>query len=274
MRLIRNINLIKDFSVGMELEISNIERGDLPDGAVWSTKEYDVINSNPPIAIDSSGNQHKWGGEVNTKWSWTIEEQLKQVQNILFMYPTSAITHRSHLHCHVAWEGIKTDIDAWKRIMLYEKDTYSEVLEKTFPLTKTSDMDVSAWHYCHEDKTLIRDYVREHAMVAKTPDEFFHAYGLNKDGTKFSGLWIKRFGLNIGPSIKKHGTIEFRHFWQTLDVDIIQSTLEWCVLYINEALGQQRPLSQWCDWSSFKFPPEIPFRKDLHDAWVKTNFKK
>ena len=64
------------FTYGCELEFADVDRfAKLPDGCTFDGKDHTIVNSNG-IATDPKARTSTIGGEINTKATSTIDEQV------------------------------------------------------------------------------------------------------------------------------------------------------------------------------------------------------
>jgi len=257
---------------GLELEFGDIDLSKTPPaGCSYSTTEYDVVNSTG-LAADPKGDKVKFGGEINTSPTDTIQGQIDQFKACNVAYPEATINHRLHLHCHVSYPGIRENADLMKKLLRYTIKNSPDALNATFNPHKHPHMNTSAWKYQIVDRTVMPDWKAQFCYLSNTPDEFKRAHGTIKDGS-YNSLTIKRFAVNLY-SIFKHGTVEFRHFFPTLDPEEVESCLEYCKRFVEEGIGDQKPVTEILKERKFKFPKAVPFSFELEDGWQKTNFKK
>lgn len=263
---------VRKYTVGMEVELADVDRKTpLPEGLSWSGAEFDIVNSDGR-AIDPSGKIHTMGGEINTAPSFDIETQVNYFKKMLELFPHATINHRGHQHMHVAFEGLKENLEAQKKILKYVRENSEEVFKRVFTPTRTPDMNNKAYAYQIIDRSIMPEWKYNMCMAATTTEEFKLAHAKVKDGTVMYQT-MKRYAVNLY-SITKHGTVEFRHFFPTLDPDIIRDTLKYCVAFVHESLKDNpRPVSEIIDWSSFKFPTEVPYNKFIEESWQEGNYK-
>ena len=74
---------IKDWTYGVELEYGNCDRRikDLPDGAKWNSLDNTCVSSTG-IANDPQGKLYCFGGEINTRPTFTIDEQVEHIAKV------------------------------------------------------------------------------------------------------------------------------------------------------------------------------------------------
>ena len=109
-----------DFTFGVELEYGNCFRfNTLPEGAKWNDKDNTCVSSSG-IANDPIGELYKYGGEINTKPTKTIQEQIKHIEEInSALDPKPIVNYRSNLHIHVRVPGLSDDLESCKKLLRY-----------------------------------------------------------------------------------------------------------------------------------------------------------
>jgi hypothetical protein len=258
-----------NFTFGAEYEFSDVSRSIvLPDGLSWNSNEKDIVNSDG-IAIDPSGKLHDIGGEVNTKPTNTIKEQKELFELAVKLLPGVTVTHRSHTHFHVSYPGLNEDLSALKKILSYFQINAEYILSRTFNPTKHPLMDAAAWGYAKVDRQSLPDWKYKFCMNAETLEDFFNSFYKVKDGRVLPQTG-RRYSVNLS-SAKKHGTIEFRHFYATLDPEVVESTFEYCRDFMEAALND-KPIES-LRWNGYKFPTEIEFNLERHNKYQQTKSK-
>ena len=108
------------FTYGVELEYGDSYRfNELPTGAKWNDKDNTCV-STTGIANDPLGLLYKYGGEINTKPTDTVKEQIEHIAAInAMLQPAPVVNYRSNLHIHVRVPGLKDDLDSCKKLLRY-----------------------------------------------------------------------------------------------------------------------------------------------------------
>ena len=108
------------WSYGVELEYGNSYRFcELPEGASWNDKDNTCVSSTG-IANDPDGKLYKYGGEINTKPTYSIEEQIAHIKEINSrLSPSPLVNYRSNLHIHIRVPGLRDDLEACKKLLRY-----------------------------------------------------------------------------------------------------------------------------------------------------------
>ena len=116
------------FTWGYELEITDVSRQTkIPENlGEWDYSEKDMVNQLSPywgIAVDPLGIDPPVGGEINTKPTKTIEEQVDKIFQIIDIFksngetPTVNCLADGHIHVHVP--GLINDIKSLKKLARY-----------------------------------------------------------------------------------------------------------------------------------------------------------
>ena len=179
---------VKEYSYGVELEYGNCDRlADLPDGAKWNDKDNTCVSSTG-IANDPVGKLYRWGGEINTRPTDTIEEQIQHIKIINDSLSTAIVNYRSNLHIHIRVPGLKDDLEACKKLLTYIDRFQQQAFDivETIPHPDRNKMTplVYEWaikrmnrrHKSHQHKL---PPARFHAMMmSNTTQEFYenHAH--------------------------------------------------------------------------------------------------
>lgn len=260
-----------EFTYGCEHELAGVDRkSELPDGMTWSNTEKDIV-SEVFGAIDPTGKKHTIGGEINTPWSHTIEEQVHYMRKINRLFPEAKINHRHHTHLHIAWPGIGADLGMMKRILKYVQENVPYMVDQIFNPTKDSRMTSGSWAYQVVDRKILTDFRYQFAMEAQTTQEFFEAHAKSREGKTFY-QFMQRMAINLY-SIKKHGTLEMRCLFPTLDPDVLGSSLEFFRDFTIQAMSENPVHVKDMDLSKYSFPQELPYDHDLETLWYTTKGK-
>lgn len=235
------------WTFGAELEYGNLDRSKkLPDGCKWDVRDHTMINSNG-VAVDPTGRLYPFGGEINTRPTATIEEQVKLFKQLMKLYPEAHCNYRSNLHIHVRVPGLAEDLAALYKLQAYvdtELRWYIDCLE---PIPKPTREE-----YPHEEcfegamKRFHRRQRSHHTFIpsmrvaqqkrAKTLEEFLEA---EVPRTKEGGtpMWHAqpRACVNLR-QLRETDTIEFRHFPGTLNPAEFEAALTWCKEFLWAAL--------------------------------------
>jgi len=263
------------FSFGAELEFADVWRFDkLPFGCEWNTKDFTIVNSNG-IANDPRGVLWKFGGEINTRPTSTIKEQVELIGEIIStLNPKPNINYKANLHIHVSFgerfihdEHFKLDV--CKHILRYFLKSYHCITHIVDPLPsfrfenlddqRLFDMWLKRKQYSHH---YISKKIINRALKANNMYDFLHSF---PNGN------IKRMMINV-PQVIETNTIEFRHFFQSLDLYEIYSCFVWVYEWCKNALfhpecSPEEILKRF----SLKFPRVHDFDVDLYRGFLLTN---
>lgn len=268
---------------GLELEwTDNDTRIEIPPKwGFWDKKETDVLNTD--------GTAYKYthiGGEVGTTPTDSIDQKLENVSGLIDLL-SPKLAHRSFTHVHIAIEGLKEDLPTLKTIVRYQVENQDYINDVVTPIKPVNPDDYETY----EDVKLARKWARqcniwmtrvpgpervEEIMQAKTFDEFYQAhYPPRKDGSGRAYGVAPRPGLNMR-SLHKHGTVEFRFFYGSIDVNEIRSMLEFADKYMDEAMKLEGgvPVSEWYpqlkEELEWVFPEMVPFDVEGEKIFNKT----
>lgn len=258
-----------EFTYGLEIELGDVDRKTpLPEGLSWSSTEHDIVNSDGR-AIDPTGRKHTIGGEINTAPTETIEGQVELFRKILQLFPTATVNHRHHTHAHVSFPGLKEDVEKQKKILTFVVRNSNWIMDRIFTPTRDPLMNRSAWSYQLADRTVMPDWKYKFCMEASNPEEFKLAHQKVKDGRVLPQT-TKRYGVNLF-SIHKHGTVEFRWFYPTLDPAEINDILVFCTAFMLDALNDTSHTEALLP--KLHLPKEVAYDHRLEMGWQATSYK-
>jgi hypothetical protein len=281
---------VKKWTYGVELEYGNCDRKikDLPDGAKWNSLDNTCVSSTG-IANDPQGKLYEFGGEINTRPTGSIEEQVEHIAKVnKFLRdngPAPIVNYRSNLHMHIRVPGLKDDLPALKRLLkyihTYQQQAFDIVEDIPVPDPKTMPALQFEWankRYkrrltSHQHKLPQKRY--EAMMAATTPEEFWFEHA-HKDA-KGNPAWFQcpRAGINLRQLFEETNTIEFRHFPGTLNMAEMRSGLTWCREFLNLALNyDDTPPANLLISNNFNFPKFEPYEFETEQVYQFTNFDK
>lgn len=275
---------IDDLTLGCELEWADVDRRViLPERlGKWDDKDYTIVNSDGH-ANDPTGN-YPFGGEINTRPTRTAQEQAEIVAELTtLLRPT--INYRCNLHVHVGIGDWADDLDLLKQMAAYCRDHEAFVYRYVEPIPKPTPSEyANRAEYDGAMKRYKRRLVSHHhrlsdrrfaeLMNSETLEQFYlsHAPRNNATGRRMFHI-APRAGMNFR-SIRKHGTIEFRHFPGTADPIEVESACSWVRSFTFAAMTDQRsPQSIYAErkWS---FPTFRQYEHRLETGYQRTRFKK
>ncbi len=134
---------MRDWTYGCEHELADISLDvALPKGYGRDIKDYTIVNSNG-IANDPSGKLYRFGGEINTPPTDTIEGQSACLAEIIRQQPSAKVNYRSNLHVHVRCPGLKDDLALLKQVQRYIHETMPKVFPVVEPIPQPNLFDYS-----------------------------------------------------------------------------------------------------------------------------------
>lgn len=258
---------LNDFTWGLEIEVGDIPRTALPASiGTWDQFETDVVNQRAPykgIAVDPFGINPPVGGEINTRATKTIEEQLDVVRAIKQYDPTVSCVSNTHIHVYVP--GLFEDAVALKKLCLYILHNQNDLLKAVYSFEEVPEMK--------ETETALT-YLRDDSGSAM-PLMLIQRIVKGDDFTKDFEIWkyrddnrLRRYAINLA-SLAYIGTVEFRCFRATLDIEQLNSCMQMCKLFLDAALNNGPSVKQILAANNFTFPP-LNYDHELYLAWEQT----
>lgn len=241
------------FQYGYELELSDVERVDLPSHlGTWDGCERDIVNTRPPhrgIAADPLGLEPPFGGEINTIPTVGWKGQVEKIEEILDFFrklgnePCIGPTAHGHIHVHIP--GMCEDIKALKQLACYVFDNQRDVIETCGKYRWEHDMDRAAQAYFRMDggrklPSYILNNILDHATDLES---FTKMFCMSKD-MKRAGRPF-RYAINMY-CLKHTRTVEFRMFRGTLNVDLIRNSFRAVEAFMDAALNN--PRRRFLEW--------------------------
>lgn len=269
-----------NFTYGCELEFADVYRfNNLPEGCNWNTKDYSIVNSNG-ISNDPLGKLWKYGGEINTKPTNTIEEQIELIRKIIEMLnPPPVINYKCNLHIHIGIPNLEKDLEACKKLFNYIQLNAEEAFKITDPIEKPSPMNYPTEEYkgaikrynrtCVSHHHILNKKIENRVMATKTIEEFMQAHINTSETGKLLWHFSPRAGINMRQLLETK-TIEFRHFYGTLNLEEYKSCFLWCKEFINAGISTNESLKDITKKYNFLFPKPKKYEHRLHLMWEKT----
>lgn len=283
-------------TVGCEHEFADVDRWvEIPSHlGKWSTMDYSIVNSDGH-GNDPTGVSHQWGGEVNTVPTDTPGEQAAILVELLEHFRQTGhpavVNWKCNLHVHVkpdlAWHE---DVELLKRFASYLRAAEPYVWEVVDPLPKPTRADhVNPDDLAGAVKRWRRNLTSHHyslpsarwgeMMEARTLQEFRDAHAAPTQAGGRAWHIAPRPGMNLR-SLWKHGTVEFRHFFGTLDPDEVECAVRWCQL-LTDAAVDHAVRDHWIEPETiaaahgpWKFPRARPYDHRLQQLFDVTKWKK
>lgn len=259
-----------DLTFGVELEYADVKFGQkLPQGCTWNSQEHTLVNSNG-VANDPKGKISQYGGEINTRPTSSIEEQVELFSEIISgLDPQPVVNHRCALQIHIGLRGLKNDLPRLKTIVLYCSNNLEEIIKQVSPIPNSfGDSSFHRW-VIGSRNTLPNPKQVIKMFAANTPEELYLAhFNYSKDGKPQKHLH-KRWAVNLRSLWENDETIEFRFFPGTTDPEQFQYALTFCRDLLQLAYGKVDELPQP------KGPlPILPnYKPDLESGWRMTSYK-
>lgn len=272
------------FTFGAELEFADVRYGQpLPRGCSWNKEDGSIVNSSS-VANCPKGKLWPYGGEINTRPTDTMGEQLYVFLQILdVLNPRPVINYRCNLHIHIGIRGLRDDLPALKKLLTYI-DTWQETVYKLIePIPEpTHEEYPEPDAYAGAIKRYRRRFQSHQSkltpsqvskmLAAKTTSEFYLAhFYTDYRGTPMKHLH-QRCGINLRSLWENDETIEFRHFPGTINAMELESALRWCELFLKGSLINATPRDIINTIGTPKFPAFKPYQHELEVGYQKTNY--
>lgn len=272
-----------NFTYGLELEFADVRYGqELPEGCSWNKQDGTIVNSNG-VANCPNGKHWSWGGEINTKPTVSIDEQVQVVESILdILNPPPVINYRCNLHVHVGIRGLRDNLVLLKQLVGYIDRNQEDVFRIVDPIPIPCKKDFLS---SEEYKGAVKRYrrrLRSHQSVlsssqirtmlsAISSEELYLAHFLKSKRTGLPQKQLhQRCGINIRSLWENDETIEFRHFPGSDNIREIASALVWCQQFLEHALGD----TGWpIEIKNLQFPTFRPYIHDLERIYSLTYYK-
>lgn len=262
------------FTYGAELEWSDWDTSQkLPEGIEWNHQDYSIVNSNG-VANDPQGKLWQYGGELNTKPTDTLEEQMEIIARATKSVLGATINYKSNLHLHLGVKGLRDDLDALKRIQKWFHDNYKQLLDSidNFADLHTGDpvverrlrrMEVSR-HKVVSDKILAKQ------LAATATEEFYNWEApQTKDGKPMFHI-APRLALNLR-QLKDTNSVEFRHWASTMEIEEIWNAFKVCEKVLIAAMHEE-PVEPIIEYArTLKLPKQLPVDTHLQLGYELTN---
>lgn len=269
---------------GAELEFADVRYGaPLPEGCAWNRQDYSVVNSNG-VANCPVGRYYGFGGEINTRPTNTVQEQVQVFEEILASLddPRPAINYRCNLHIHVGVKGLKNNLEALKKFLRFINDNQRDVWALVDPIPTPMPGDYKepgayqgAMKRCRR-RHMSHQYElppeRYNAMMeAKTTEEFYLGHFIkSKAGVPQKHL-TQRCGINLRSLWENPETIEYRHFAATLDPKQFQTCVQWASDFTRAALDGILDAHAIYRLSDKNFPKFLPYEHHLEVGYQATS---
>lgn len=274
---------LNKLTFGAEYEYGDIDRqATLPDGLSWNKKDYSIVSSTG-IANDPKGLLYTKGGEINSRPTETIAEQIDFFDALMAAGIGPQLNHRTNLHLHVRVPGLSEDLEALKTLLRYIDENQNSIYETIEPIPVPS---LAQFDTMEAYQGAVKRYRRrkvshqyavprgrvERALNAVSVEEFLAAHApQDKHGKPAWGL-TTRAGINL-LQLKETDTVEFRHFTNTLNCFEITSCFVWVFEFMTK-VWDNPPLSHIVNAYNYRFPAFLPYNHDMEVGYQYTNFDK
>lgn len=273
---------LANFTYGVELEFGNCDRRQsLPDGATWNVKDNTCVSS-PGIANDPKGILYNFGGEINTRPTPTIIEQIHHIKTINRTIKDSIINYRSNLHVHIKIPKLKDHLQDCKKLLryieLFQQEAFNIV--ESIHIPERANTEEYFWQLKRAKRNFKSHQYklppnRVNAMLdSKTTTEFYENHAPR---TPKGIMWYfsPRAGINLRQMWEDTETIEFRHFPGTKNPKEIESAIRWCQQFLIAALNRNNvsPIKLLTEYK-YHFPKFKPYEFFTEMVYQWTNFDK
>ena len=272
-----------DLTVGIELEWADVDRRiAIPKQlGEWDYDDYTIVNSNGR-ANDPTGT-YPIGGEINTRPTQTAQQQADIVAELRdLLQPT--INYRCNLHVHVGIGALQHDLATLKTILRYITDAEPFVYEFVEKIPKPLRINYpNKEEFAGAMKRYRRRLVSHQQRIpanrvtkmldAITIEEFFNNHAHRNEQTgRYAMHLAARAGINLR-SLKKNGTIEFRHFAGTCDPIEIEAAVEWCRRFTWNAITNEQSVQDLYWEREWKMPTFRPYIHALEIGYQETKYR-
>ena len=268
---------------GAELELADIDQlKGLPEGCNWDRSDPSIMNSNG-IAVDPKGKVYNFGGEVQTKPTKSIIEQVKVFENILDHFGNAKINHHTNLHIHIGIPSVdvKTNLKILKRFQKVIHTDFKSIINELEPIpVPTHENFPYSFSYNGAMKRYKRRKRSHHMFLSetrlgkqsnsKTTKDFFEMeVPFTKEGKP---MWHAqaRVCVNLRQLLQTN-TIEFRHFPGTLSASEFRDSLKWCQEFVRCILNKKSVIKLWKHQKNrLTFPKFAKYQHDLETIYRQT----
>lgn len=277
-----SINL-DDWTYGAEHEWADWDyTTELPKGYGRDENDITIVNSNG-IANCPKGSYYNRGGEINTPPTTSIHQQLRCLEELKTILPDAKVNYRSNLHLHIRVPGLKDDLALLKRLQTH----IHQYMPKLLPVIDPLPMLLPKKAYSSEEaykgakKRIARNKASHHTLLkhdrlqnqldARTVQQFFEREvpARKKDGAP---QWQcqTRLCVNVRQLLETD-TIEFRHFFGTMDRQELGNAFQFCAQYLMFALQGRAIDEDFIEmWTDRTLPKPLPYDHELETKYLLT----
>ena len=268
------------WTYGAEIEWVDTDRTlEIPDWCgKWDEKDSTLVNSNGH-ANDPTLKTCKLGGEINTKPTETIAEQIEIVSHLKDVLKPNN-NYRCNLHVHIGIEGLKDDLPALKSLFQYTLDNQDYIFDEMLPYTRPTieefpdpvDFDLAKRFYRQQRywaKSRVPMTRVPGILNAKDPKEFYdcHFHWNEEQQRRQYSIAIVRAGINIR-SLFKHNTVEFRIWTGTTDPEQVRDCFLFAHDYMVSGLyNHSRTAKTIYETGTWNFPKWQTFYPELEKGY-------
>lgn len=265
--------LKNSFLYGSEPELGDIPRNRIipPELGKWDYIEQDGVNLKPPykgVGFDPKGIDPPVGGEINTTPTNSVKSQIEIIKQIFELFPEATCASMpNNWHFHISYENIKENVDLLKQIAKYIFENQKDFVLKTFELKFHPLMKF----------TKTAGYIVDNNCSMMTEQNFKNILQSNSSKEIADNLYTIHKTWNISQrnainlqSVLKHGTIEFRCFYGSMDLYEIQCSLESCDEFLKAAIFTNEPILDIFKRNKHWKFPKCEFDFETYKMWEKT----
>jgi len=268
------------FTYGVELEWVDCDaRTIIPTHlGFWNFLDYTMVNSDGH-AVDPNLRLTTKGAEINTRPTDTIKEQIEIIKELKELLPDAKTNYRCLTHIHIGIEGLENDIDSLLKIFKYievNQDYVYDVMLKKEPeyfdnkvdskMSRIYNKRLYKWSKQKTDRSKI-----EEIFQSKTPLEFSSRHYNSIQEQQNGGML--RSGINI-LSVFKHGTVEFRCFPGTMDLEEYRACFQFASEFVWNALYcPEWTVRDMYENEKWKFPKWEKFNPELEKGYLRSRKK-
>lgn len=258
-----------NYTFGAEVEIIDIDRKQhsLPTGCSWNKSEKTLVNSDGQ-AVYSGNDNYSIGGEVNTEPTDTLSAQIKLLNRLFdeLELTDANFNYRCNSQIHIGFKK-PLSIEELLKIERYVYDNKEATIILTNQhLKKPGYIPNRLWVGVYSHKG-VAEWKHLQYQNAKDLQDFYRIAFLAKDGIR-KKLFLDRSYVNF-LSYFKTGSIEFRPFWPSFDINHWYQMFLFGQEFLNNALSDSpRPVKDW--GYKYDFPLEPKFIPMLEDGFTRT----
>lgn len=256
----------RKITFGAELELADWDR------SIEIPKELGVKDTNDMTVANSDGscvNPYDFtgkGGEICTTPADSPKELIFNIAKILDLLDVVNVNHSCWLHIHVGLpEDTYDSLPKLKRLLKYVHKNNHQIKDYTSICSVKEGPGMTA------EQRIRRNLTRTSTM---TDMEYMTAMSSTDLDTFWSQFERKRHMVNMLP-LKYQGTIEFRCFYMSTEVDRLYDAIRLTEDYVNDMLAEESvDIVGLLEKSSYLLPRAIEFNKAIEDRYIETLVEK